>query len=115
MTSLEDLGQWRELGVSLDRLRGRRGVAFVADVNEGYLVTSWLGGNSDATTADFSLGMRGHAIADGQVGAPVQEMNITGNLIELFAHLAEVGDDPWPYSSYRVPTLAFEGVQFSGA
>ncbi|MCB9597868.1 MAG: TldD/PmbA family protein [Sandaracinaceae bacterium] len=89
--------------------------AIVADVNEGYLVTSWLGGNSDATTADFSLGMRGHAIADGQVGAPVQEMNITGNLIELFAHLAEVGDDPWPYSSYRVPTLAFEGVQFSGA
>ncbi|MCA9604177.1 MAG: TldD/PmbA family protein [Myxococcales bacterium] len=89
--------------------------AIVGDVEEGYLVTSWLGGNSDSTTGDFSLGLRGHLIADGRVGGPVQEMNITGNLIELFAHLAEVGSDPWPYSSYLVPTLTFEGVQFSGA
>ena len=29
--------------------------------------------------------------------------------------LAEVGDDPWPYGSRRVPTLVFAGVQFSGA
>ncbi len=89
--------------------------AIVADVEEGYLVTSWLGGNSDSTTGDFSLGLRGHTIADGRIGGPVQEMNITGNLIELFAHLAEVGNDPWPYTSTLVPTLTFEGVQFSGA
>jgi len=88
--------------------------AIVGDVSEGILVTSWLGGNSDSTTGDFSLGLRGHLIEDGQVGGPVQEMNITGNLVALFAELAEVGDDPWPYSSRRTPTLAFEGVQFSG-
>jgi len=89
--------------------------AITADVDEGYVVTSWLGGNSDSTTGDFSLGLRGHAIADGQVGDAVQEMNITGNLVDLFAHLTEVGSDPWVYSSTRVPTLVFEGVQFSGA
>ena len=42
-------------------------------------------------------------------------MNITGNLVTLFAELAEVGNDPWLYSSTRAPTLVFEGVQFSGA
>lgn len=37
-----------------------------------------------------------------------------GNLIELFTHLSEVGNDPWLYSSRRVPTLVFDDVQFSG-
>jgi PmbA protein len=41
-------------------------------------------------------------------------MNVTGNIVELFSRLAEVGDDPWRYSSTPAPTLVFEGVQFSG-
>lgn len=89
--------------------------AILGDVSEGILVTGWLGGNSDSTTGDFSLGLRGHQIENGQVGRPVQEMNITGNLLGLFSGLAEVGNDPWPYSSHHTPTLSFEGVQFSGA
>ncbi|GAB5544600.1 MAG: TldD/PmbA family protein [Sandaracinaceae bacterium] len=95
---------------------GERGLAeLVRDVEEGYLVTAWLGGNSDGTTGDFSLGVRGHTLSGGRIGGPVQEMNVTGNLLSLFASLVEVGDDPWPYSSRQVPTLVFEGVQFSGA
>ena len=87
----------------------------VADAGEGILVTSWLGGNADHTTGDFSLGLRGHLVSGGQIGAPVGEMNVTGNLLELFGRLAAVGNDPWPYSTVRCPTLVFEGVQFSGA
>ncbi len=79
------------------------------------LVTSWLGGNMDGTTGDFSYGLRGHLVENGKVGAPVGEMNVTGNLVDLFSRLVEVGNDPWPYSSLRVPTLVFDGVQFSGA
>ena len=41
-------------------------------------------------------------------------MNIEGNLLELFAHLSDVGNDPWIDSSRRVPTLVFDDVQFSG-
>ena len=51
----------------------------------------------------------------GQLGATVSEMNITGNLLELFSRLIEVGNDPWPFSSTLCPTLVFDGVQFSGA
>ena len=87
----------------------------IADVADGIYVTSWLGGNSDATTGDFSLGLRGHRIEHGKVGAPIGEMNVTGNLPALFAKLAALGNDPYPYSSLRAPTLVFEDVQFSGA
>ena len=94
---------------------GDRDLATIlADADEAVLVTSWLGGNADSTTGDFSLGMRGHLVKDGQIGQAVGEMNVTGNLLELFGDLVEVGSDPWLYSSLQVPTLVFDGVDFSG-
>lgn len=93
--------------------RGRD--ALVADAKDGIYVTSWLGGNMDPTTGDFSLGARGHLIENGEIGTPIGEMNVTGNMLQLFAQLAEVGNDPWKYSAVLAPTLVFEGVQFSGA
>ena len=93
---------------------GERPLASIlADIDDAIYVTSWLGGNSDPTTGDFSLGLRGHLVEKGQVGGPIDEMNITGNLVDLFANLVEVGSDPWPYSSRRVPTLVFDAVDFS--
>jgi PmbA protein len=59
--------------------------------------------------------MRGHLIEGGKIGAPVGEMNVTGNLLELFSRLAEVGSDPWQFSATLVPTLVFDDVQFSGS
>lgn len=87
--------------------------AILADTDDAIYVTSWLGGNSDTTTGDFSLGLRGHLVEKGRIGPPIDEMNITGNLLTLFTHLVEVGSDPWPYSRYLVPTLVFEAVDFS--
>ena len=89
--------------------------AIVADSEDAIYVTSWLGGNSDRTTGDFSFGLRGHLVEGGEIGAAVGEMNVTGNLVDLFANLALVGNDPWPYRTIRSPTLVFDDVQFSGA
>lgn len=89
--------------------------ALLADVGEGVLVTGFLGGNSNGTTGDFSLGVRGFRIRAGQLAEPVAEMNVSGNHKELWHRLAAVGDDPYPYSSFRTPTLVFDGLQFSGA
>ena len=87
----------------------------LAEVGNGVYVTSWLGGNADATTGDFSLGLRGHMIENGQIGRPVGEMNVTGNLLDLFKQLELVGNDPYPYSSTLAPSLVFSNVDFSGA
>jgi len=87
----------------------------LADVGEGVYVTSWLGGNADRTTGDFSLGLRGHMIENGQIGRPVGEMNVTGNLRDLFNRLEMVGNDVYTYSSTLSPSLVFADVDFSGA
>ncbi|HLU06812.1 MAG TPA: TldD/PmbA family protein [Woeseiaceae bacterium] len=86
----------------------------VAEVGEGIYVTSWLGGNADGTTGDFSLGLRGHVIENGVIGRPVGEMNVTGNLRKLFGRLEMTGTDVYPYATILSPSLVFTGVDFSG-
>jgi PmbA protein len=88
--------------------------ALLADAGEGVLVTGFLGGNSNGTTGDFSLGVRGFVIRGGRRAEPIAEMNVSGNQLELWKRLSAIGDDPYPYSSLGTPTLVFEGVQIAG-
>jgi PmbA protein len=84
------------------------------EMGEGILVTGFLGGNSNGTTGDFSLGVRGFRVRAGRVAEPVGEMNVSGNHLDLWKRLTAVGNDPYRYSAMRTPTLVFEGVQFAG-
>ncbi|MBK6849121.1 MAG: TldD/PmbA family protein [Proteobacteria bacterium] len=83
-------------------------------MGDGILVTGFLGGNTNASTGDFSLGVQGFRVRAGAIAEPVSEMNIAGNLLDLWQRLAAVGADPYPYSSARTPTLVFDSVQFAG-
>jgi PmbA protein len=96
------------------RLGPRSQVELLAAAGEGILVTGFLGGNSNGTTGDFSLGVRGFRIRGGRPAEPVGEMNVSGNQLELWKRLAAVGNDPYRYSAMRTPTLVFEAVQFAG-
>ena len=86
----------------------------VGQIPDGILVTGFLGGNSNATTGDFSLGVQGFRIRKGEIAEPLGEMNISGNHLDFWKRLSAVGNDPWPYSSLLTPTLVFEGVEFAG-
>jgi PmbA protein len=78
------------------------------------LVTGFLGGNSNGSTGDFSFGIRGTMLEHGEPAGSLSEMNVTGNVTDIFQRLVAVGDDPWTWSSVRSPTLIFDDVQFSG-
>ena len=86
----------------------------VASLNRGILVTGFNGGNSNSSTGDFSFGIEGFLIENGKKTQPVNEMNITGNLLTLWSNLIEVGNDPRLSSSWRIPSLLFNDVNFSG-
>ena len=88
--------------------------ALFADVKEGVFVTGFLGGNSNGTTGDFSLGVQGFRIRAGKLAEAVGEMNIADNHLQLWKKLVAVGNDPYTYSSMRTPTLVFDGIQFAG-
>jgi PmbA protein len=94
---------------------GNRDLAgILGGLSDGIYVTSWLGGNADMTTGDFSFGLAGHQVQGGELVGPVSEMNVTGNYRDILKGLVEVGNDPVRWSSFRAPTLVFENVQFSG-
>ena len=86
----------------------------VGDVREGLLVTGFLGGNSNSTTGDFSIGIKGFYIKAGRIVHPVSEMNMAGNHLQFWKNLAEVGNDPFVHSSNRAVSLRFKDVQCSG-
>jgi PmbA protein len=78
------------------------------------MVTGFNGGNSNGSTGDFSYGIDGFLIENGEIIKPVSEMNITGNMKELWSNIGEVGMDVNKNSSWLAPSILFEGVDFSG-
>ncbi|WP_340110946.1 TldD/PmbA family protein [Maribellus mangrovi] len=86
----------------------------VASVKKGILVTGFNGGNSNGSTGDFSYGIDGFLIENGKIVQPVSEMNITGNMLTLWSNIGEIGNDVKENSSWRTPSIVFEGVDFSG-
>ena len=49
------------------------------DLGRGILVTGFIGGNSNSTTGDISLGINGKLFENGKCAQPVSEMNIADN------------------------------------
>jgi PmbA protein len=83
-------------------------------LKNGIFLTGFNGGNSNSTTGDFSFGISGFYFENGKIEKPINEMNISGNTKEFWKQLTEVANDPYPYSKWQVPSLVFEGVNFSG-
>ncbi|MDR0699508.1 MAG: TldD/PmbA family protein [Tannerella sp.] len=86
----------------------------ISSVDKGILVTGFNGGNCNPTTGDFSYGIEGFLIENGKTTQPLNEMNITGNMISLWGNLADTGNDARKTSSWRIPSLLFDNVNFSG-
>lgn len=87
----------------------------LAGLERGLAVTGFLGGNFNSTTGDFSLGLKGLWIQDGQIAHPVEGMNMAGSAMALWHGLSMVGNDPYPFSTIRTPSLRFDDVQLAGA
>ena len=86
----------------------------LADIDRGILVTGFNGGNNNQVTGDFSYGIEGFLVEKGKIVKPVAEMNITGNFKDLWKNLIAVGNDVDLNRSWRLPSLVFDKVDFSG-
>ncbi|MCU0377728.1 MAG: TldD/PmbA family protein [Bacteroidales bacterium] len=94
---------------------GPRGVSdIIKDLGRCILVTGFIGGNSNSTTGDFSLGVIGKLYEKGSFVQNVAEMNIADNHLNFWNKLVEVGNDPWIYSPARLPSLVFDDVVVAG-
>jgi len=94
---------------------GKRSVEeIMKDLGRGIYITGFIGGNSNPTTGDTSIGIIGQLFEGGEPVQAVSEMNISDNHLKLWNKLIEVADDPYPYSSLRFPSMVFENIVVSG-
>ena len=64
----------------------------MADITEGLYVTELIGMGVNGITGDYSRGMAGFMIRNGQLAEPVAEATIAGSLPEMFAQLIPAND-----------------------
>jgi PmbA protein len=86
----------------------------IRDLGRCLLITDYIGGNSNGTTGDFSVGIIGRLYDKGQFVQNVAEMNIADNHLKFWNKLIEVANDPWIYDQARMPSLVFKDVVISG-
>jgi PmbA protein len=88
--------------------------ALMADVKRGLYVTELIGQGVNPVTGDYSRGASGFIVENGEIGPPVAEITIAGNLLDMFRTLA-AADDLEFRRAVNVPTLRVDGMTVAGA
>jgi PmbA protein len=85
----------------------------MADVGEGFYVTSLIGMGVNQVTGDYSRGASGFWIENGKTTFPVSEVTIAGNLTDMFANLTPANDLEFRYGT-NAPTIRVEDLTVAG-
>jgi PmbA protein len=86
----------------------------IAGIRRGFYITEFLGFGVNLVTGDFSQGASGLWIEDGEIGFPVEEVTVAGNLKNMLNNISEIGNDLKFRSSTACPTLSIEGMMIAG-
>jgi PmbA protein len=96
------------------KLGSRNMEAMIKTLKKGIVVTGFNGGNCNGSTGDFSYGIDGFLVENGKIIHPLNEMNITGNMNQIWFNLVENGNDLIEGSQFKAPSMMFEKIDFSG-
>jgi len=86
----------------------------MGEVDDGLYLTTLMGFGINYTTGDFSRGAAGIWIRNGELAEPVQEINVSGNLLEMFQRIDAVGNDAQWFGATSAPTLRMSRMTVSG-
>ena len=70
-----------------------------------------MGFGVNGVTGDYSRGASGYWIDNGRLAYPVSEITVSGNLLEMFAHLTAADDLQFRYGM-DAPTVRIDGMEF---
>jgi PmbA protein len=87
----------------------------VRRTRRGLLVTAMLGSGANVVTGEYSRGANGLWIEEGQIAHAVQEVTVSGSLLEMLQGIDAVGDDLDLRSSTAAPTLRIAEAVISGS
>jgi len=83
-------------------------------VQRGLYVTELIGSGVNIVTGDYSRGVAGLWIENGELVFPVEEITIAGRLPAMLQNIAVIGSDLEFRSAIAAPTLVVEGMTVAG-
>ena len=86
----------------------------IRNVASGLYVTELIGHGASIVTGDYSRGAAGFIIENGEIGHPVSEITIAGNLADMFREMRAANDLVYRYS-VNAPTVAVPGLTVAGS
>jgi len=86
----------------------------IKSTKKGIYITGFIGGNFNSLTGDYSKGIDGFFIDNGEITFPINEMNLSGNLLTTMKNITMVGNNYYQYSSWRAPSILIKDATLSG-
>ena len=87
----------------------------IGDVKQGLYVLSTMGFGVNLVTGDYSQGVSGLWIENGELTHAVEEITLAGNLKDIFRNISAIGNDLEFRSTGAVPTVRIEGMTVGGS
>ncbi len=104
-------------GVSVTNLHMCNGTVaksdLIKDIRHGVYITELIGMGVNPVTGDYSRGAGGFLITDGEIGPPISEITIAGNLKDMFASLIPADDLEYKFA-INTPTLRTDSMTVAG-
>ena len=89
--------------------------AMLAKLGTGLLVTELIGQGVNYVTGDYSRGVTGFWVENGEIAYPVEEITIAGNLKDMFKNIQAVGADVIKRGSKVSGSVLLEGMTVGGS
>ena len=84
-------------------------------MGRGLLVTELMGQGVNMITGDYSRGVSGFWIENGEIAYPVEEVTIAGNLKDMFKNLQAVGSDMDLRGSTQSGSILLDEMSIAGS
>ena len=85
----------------------------IRDIGSGIYVTELIGHGANIITGDYSRGAAGFVIENGEIGYPVSEITIAGQMGDMFRELIAANDLVYRRAT-NAPTVAIPGMTIAG-
>jgi PmbA protein len=89
--------------------------SLIKDMGTGLLVEELIGQGVNPVTGDYSRGVVGQWVENGEIQFPVHEVTIAGNLRDLYGRIAAIGNDQDLRGGIRCGSLLVDEMTVAGS
>lgn len=89
--------------------------ALVANMGRGLVVTELMGQGVNLVNGDYSRGAAGWWVENGELAYPVENATVAGNLADMYAGIAALGNDVEYQAALRTPSVVIESMTIAGS